>query len=218
MHSQRRLINRRHQCSSDIARKTTRTGCDRADRVTMALPGRLTWKDSRGMMRFASVVTRDISDTGVFIEWSEPTSIPLYRLVRFQLERDARQIDGIPSQLRNGKVLSAVYRSRHVPEIDRHPRRIRAAPSDRTSRADRKCQRIAFKPRRNSATIRPPLSPRPSLSSSAFPPISGVLVSPLDNTFVIAATIASCALALPGDRASARRPRSHRSGSQSLSP
>ena len=95
----------------NIARKTTRTGCDRADRVTMALPGRITWKDSRGMMRFASVVTRDISDTGVFIEWSESTSIPLYRLVTFQLERDARQIDGIPSQLRNGKVLSAVYRA-----------------------------------------------------------------------------------------------------------
>jgi hypothetical protein len=56
-------------------------------------------------------VTRDVSDTGVFIEWSESTSIPLYRLVTFQLERDARNIDGLPAALRVGKVLSAVYRA-----------------------------------------------------------------------------------------------------------
>ena len=38
-------------------------------------------------------------------------SIPLYRLVTFQLERDARNIDGLPQALRTGKVLSAVYRA-----------------------------------------------------------------------------------------------------------
>jgi hypothetical protein len=83
----------------------------RSERRSMMLPGRVTWKDSRGTMRFASVVTRDVSDTGIFIEWSESTSIPLYRLVTFQLERDARQIDGLPQALRTGKVLSAVYRA-----------------------------------------------------------------------------------------------------------
>src|SRR3954454_10139880 len=82
----------------------------RAPRRHVALPGRITWKDSRGMTRFASVVTRDVSETGVFIEWREPTSIPLYRLVSFQLERDARNIDGVPPVLRSGKVLSVVYR------------------------------------------------------------------------------------------------------------
>ena len=55
--------------------------------------------------------TRDVSETGVFIEWSESTSIPLYRLVTFQLERDARNADGLPIALRVGKVLSAVYRA-----------------------------------------------------------------------------------------------------------
>ena len=96
----------------NIARKMTPSPvCNRAERRTLALPGRVTWKDSRGMMRFASVVTRDVSDTGVFIEWSEATSIPLFRLVTFQLERDARAIDGIPAPLRSGKVLSAVYRT-----------------------------------------------------------------------------------------------------------
>jgi hypothetical protein len=82
----------------------------RAERTPVALPGRVTWKDSRGATRFASVVTRDVSDTGVFIEWRESATIPMYRLVRFQLERDARELNGIPQALRSGGVLSAVYR------------------------------------------------------------------------------------------------------------
>jgi hypothetical protein len=76
----------------------------------LALPGRVTWKDSRGATRFASVMTRNVSETGVFIEWSEPASIPLYRLVSFQLERDVRNAEGVPHALRAGRVLSAVYR------------------------------------------------------------------------------------------------------------
>ena len=82
----------------------------RAERKPITLPGRVTWKDSRGTMRFASVMTRDISETGVFIEWSESTSIPLYRLVSFQIERDVRNLDSIPPALRSGRVLSVVYR------------------------------------------------------------------------------------------------------------
>ena len=82
----------------------------RAQRKPLALPGRITWKDSRGTTRFASVMTRDVSETGLFIEWREPTSIPMYRLVSFQLERDARNFDGVPQALRSGRVLSAVYR------------------------------------------------------------------------------------------------------------
>jgi hypothetical protein len=82
----------------------------RAERRALALPGRVTWKDSRGATRFASVMTRNVSETGVFIEWSEPASIPLYRLVSFQLERDARNAEGVPPVLRAGRVLSAVYR------------------------------------------------------------------------------------------------------------
>jgi hypothetical protein len=82
----------------------------RAERRPLIVPGRITWKDARGTTRFASVMTRNISDTGIFIEWSESTSIPLYRLVSFQLERDARNVDGLPVALRSGRVLSAVYR------------------------------------------------------------------------------------------------------------
>jgi hypothetical protein len=74
------------------------------------LPARLTWKDQRGSTRFASVVTRDVSEFGVFIECTSPISIPLFRLVQFQLERDAREIDDVPQSLRQGRLLAAVYR------------------------------------------------------------------------------------------------------------
>jgi hypothetical protein len=83
---------------------------DRSERRPLVLPGRFTWKDARGTTRFASVMTRNISDTGIFIEWNESTSIPLYRLVSFQIERDARNVEGLPPALRSGRVLSAVYR------------------------------------------------------------------------------------------------------------
>ena len=76
----------------------------------MVLPGRITWKDSRGTARFASVVTRDISESGVYIEWHEPAAIPMYRLVTFQIEHNLRDLQGLPPALRSGRVLSAVYR------------------------------------------------------------------------------------------------------------
>jgi hypothetical protein len=81
-----------------------------SERHVLALPARLTWKDHRGATRFASVMTRDVSEQGVFVECPSAVSIPLYRLVQFQLERDARESDRLPSSLRQGRVLSAVYR------------------------------------------------------------------------------------------------------------
>src|SRR5215831_2771384 len=79
-------------------------------RRKMALNGRLTWRDASGTLRFASVVTRDVSDVDAFVECQVPTSIPLYRLVHFQIERPARGTAELPGVLRQGKVLSAVYR------------------------------------------------------------------------------------------------------------
>ena len=75
------------------------------------LPARLMWKDQRGTTRFATVVTRDVSEFGVYVETQSVVSIPLYRLVQFQLERDALDSDDVPASLRHGgRVLSAVYR------------------------------------------------------------------------------------------------------------
>jgi hypothetical protein len=81
-----------------------------AERRPICLPARLTWKDQRGTTRFASVITRNVSDLGVFVECQGAVSIPLYRLVQFQLERDVRDSDPLPAALRTGRVLSAVYR------------------------------------------------------------------------------------------------------------
>jgi hypothetical protein len=81
-----------------------------AERRLVTLPARLTWKDQRGTTRFASVVTRDVSDLGVYVECYSTVSIPLYRLVQFQLEREARTTQPLPLPLRQGRVLSAVYR------------------------------------------------------------------------------------------------------------
>jgi hypothetical protein len=80
------------------------------ERRSVALPARLTWKDARGTTRFATVVTRNVSQFGVYVEAPSPVSIPLYRLVQFQLERDAREGDVLPQALQQGRILSAVYR------------------------------------------------------------------------------------------------------------
>jgi hypothetical protein len=81
-----------------------------AERRAVTLPARLTWKDQRGATRFATVVARNISDTGVCVERQLTVAIPLFPLVQLQLERDVREADGLPYALRHGRVLSAVYR------------------------------------------------------------------------------------------------------------
>jgi len=80
------------------------------DRRAMTLPARLTWKDQHGTTRFASVITRDVSEFGAYVECQSAVSIPLFRLVQFQLERDSRETVGLPTSLRSGRILSAVYR------------------------------------------------------------------------------------------------------------
>lgn len=76
----------------------------------MAVPARLTWRDSSGAVRFASVMTRDISLAGVFVEADQATNIPLFRLVHVQLERDGKDRTEIPEALRRGRMLAAVWR------------------------------------------------------------------------------------------------------------
>jgi hypothetical protein len=80
------------------------------NRRQLRVPGRLTWRDASGALRFVSVVTRDVSDVDAFVECQVPASIPLYRLVHFQIERSGRDCAELPTVLQQGKVLSAVYR------------------------------------------------------------------------------------------------------------
>jgi hypothetical protein len=80
------------------------------NRRRVQLKGRLTWRDAGGVLRFASVTTQDVSDLDAFVECQAPASIPLYRLVHFQLERAGQDWSQAPAALQQGKILSAVYR------------------------------------------------------------------------------------------------------------
>ena len=80
------------------------------NRRKLRVPGRLTWRDSSGALKFVSVVTRDVSEVDAFVECQLPASIPLYRLVHLQIERNGRDCAELPAALQQGKVLSAVYR------------------------------------------------------------------------------------------------------------
>lgn len=88
----------------------TKSGRRPSERTNLTLRARLTWKDTSGAVRFASVVTRDVSESGAFVLADAPVAIPLYRLVHLQLERDVRTASGIPERLRDGRVLSAIWR------------------------------------------------------------------------------------------------------------
>ena len=81
-----------------------------SERRSLSVPARLTWKDASGAVRFASVMTRDISDAGVFVECDAAAAIPLFRLVHLQVERSSSHVENLPSRLREGRVLSAVWR------------------------------------------------------------------------------------------------------------
>lgn len=80
------------------------------ERRAVTFPARLTWKDQRGTTRFASVVVRNVSEYGVYVECLSIVSIPLFRLVQFQLERDVREADALPETFQQSRILSAVYR------------------------------------------------------------------------------------------------------------
>jgi hypothetical protein len=101
----------KHIWTDKTTPERTRDKIQRAsERRAMTLPARLTWKDQRGTTRFAAVVTRDVSDQGVYVECLSQVSIPLYRLVQLQLESQVRVADGLPAGLKSGRVLAAVYR------------------------------------------------------------------------------------------------------------
>jgi hypothetical protein len=81
-----------------------------SERRQVAVAGQIVWKDARGNTRLASVVTRDVSEHGVSVECLSGAAIPLYRLVYFQVDRDARHNADLPEALRKPNVLSAIFR------------------------------------------------------------------------------------------------------------
>jgi hypothetical protein len=81
-----------------------------SERQGLNVPGQIVWKDARGTTRITSIVTRDVSEHGVSVECLNGAPIPLYRLVYFQLDREARDRQNVPGALRKSNILSAVFR------------------------------------------------------------------------------------------------------------
>ena len=81
-----------------------------SERRRIEVPGQIVWKDAGGTTRFASVVTRDVSEHGVAVQCLNGTAIPRYRLVYFQIDREARNRPDLPAALRKPNVLSAIFR------------------------------------------------------------------------------------------------------------
>ena len=81
-----------------------------SERRRLSVPGQIVWKDARGATKLTSVVTRDVSDNGVSVECLNGATIPLYRLVYFQVDREARHQVDLPDALKKPNVLSAVFR------------------------------------------------------------------------------------------------------------
>ena len=101
MEQRLRLVQGGHQARSDKRS---------AERRRIEVPGQLVWKDARGNTKLTSVVTRDVSDCGVSVECRNGAAIPLYRLVYFQVDREARQHPDLPAALKKPNVLSAIFR------------------------------------------------------------------------------------------------------------
>ena len=95
---------------ADEQKLTGRNAQRSSERRVVLLPARLTWKDASGAVRFISVATRDVSDAGAFVECEAGAAIPLFRLVHLQIERSTRMTEALPLRLREGRVLSAVWR------------------------------------------------------------------------------------------------------------
>ena len=81
-----------------------------SERRSLSVPGQIVWKDARGNTKLTEVVTRDVSEQGVSVECLNGAAIPLYRLVYFQVARDARHSADLPPALRKPNVLSAIFR------------------------------------------------------------------------------------------------------------
>ncbi len=133
------------------------------NRRKVSVPARLTWRDTSGTLRFVSVMTRDVSDVDAFVECQVPASIPLYRLVHFQVER--RRASGeLPAVLQRGQ--GAVGRLPRGPIQDRRRERRRAT----------RCVCWSSRSQPASASARRRRSARPSRTrdsqASLLPPVA----------------------------------------------
>lgn len=88
----------------------TRTEKRAADRVALRVPAQIVWKDAQGRTQLAAVTTSDVSEYGVRFEMKSSLTLPLYRLVHFQVDRAVRARADLPEMLKKQTVLAAVFR------------------------------------------------------------------------------------------------------------
>ena len=81
-----------------------------AERRRVQVPAQVVWKDNNGQTRMASVLIRDVSESGASFECRGDLNLPLYRLVYLQVDRHARNRPDLPEVLRKNSVLTAVFR------------------------------------------------------------------------------------------------------------
>jgi hypothetical protein len=82
----------------------------RVDRIPMRVPAQVAWKDAQGRTQMAAVTTADVSEQGVRFDCRSSLTLPLYRLVYFQVDRAARNRADLPDILKKQTVLAAVFR------------------------------------------------------------------------------------------------------------
>ena len=71
----------------------------------------MTWTDTTGATRSASISIENVSEHGVLIECLSWTEIPLHRLVSLSLSPRARTLTQLPNALRRPDVQAAIYRA-----------------------------------------------------------------------------------------------------------
>lgn len=81
-----------------------------SERALIRVPAQIAWKDAHGRTQMAAVTTADISESGVRFECRASVTLPLFRLVYFQVDRAARSRVDLPEVLKKQTVLAAVFR------------------------------------------------------------------------------------------------------------
>jgi hypothetical protein len=89
------------------------------ERQVVRVPARLRWLDRQQRTRTAVVQTCDLSEDGVYVDCAPAVSIPLFRLVYFEIMAGGAKVVAAPEWWGHDAVLSAVYRI--APPTAHHP-------------------------------------------------------------------------------------------------
>ncbi len=81
-----------------------------AERVPIAVSGRLSWTDGSGAPRSADIRTENVSERGLLVDCLSSTDIPLHRLVSVSLLARDRRLTALPRTLQDRHTPAAIYR------------------------------------------------------------------------------------------------------------